>query len=120
MTKLSTAALAIALLTTPTLAAAEGVAFPTRESVSIKVSTDGLNLSLPRDQIRLRGRMQRAIATACSHADDANAVYSSYSPDRQCYQEMALNAESKMQMYAQSGYTNSTASAVTHAPAVKN
>ncbi|MET0363950.1 MAG: UrcA family protein [Sphingobium sp.] len=106
MKKLSVAAAMIALLATPAFAADQSVPFPAREAVSIKVSTTGLDLSNPRDLNRLRGRMTKAIAKACNPSD----VYSaSLSPDRQCYSEMAMSADSAVQRVAQSAMGQQTA-----------
>ncbi|HEX7874337.1 MAG TPA: UrcA family protein [Sphingobium sp.] len=106
MKKLSVAAAMIALLSTSAFAADQSAPFPAREAVSIKVSADGLDLSKPQDLNRLRGRMTKAIARACNPAD----VYSaSISPDRQCYREMAVSADSVVQRIAQSQMGQRTA-----------
>lgn len=87
-----------ALVATPTLAGAQEAPFNAREAVSIKVSTSGLDLNTARGQQQLRSRMKRAIEATCRPSD----VYSSYqSEDNQCFQEMALSANSQIQSYAQ-------------------
>lgn len=87
-----------ALLVSPAVASAQDAPFQTRETVSTTVSTNGLDLSSPRDQQRLRARMNRAIQAICS----PNDIYSAYAErDNQCYQEMAQSATAQLQAYAQ-------------------
>lgn len=103
--KTLTLAAVFALVATPALAAPQDVPFPTREAVSVKVSTEGLDLSSQRDRQRLRSRVKQAVEAACN----PSSVYSAdLSPDRQCYREMARAVDSKLQAYA----LNSEGSAV--------
>jgi UrcA family protein len=96
MKTLSIAAI-LALLASPALAGTQDVPFPTREQVSIKVSTSGIDLNSAAGRERLRARMNRAIATVCNQGD----VYSAYqSKDTQCYQEMAQSATAQTRGYA--------------------
>jgi len=95
-----------ALLASPALASAQEAPFQSREAVTVKVSTNGLDLSSPRDQQRLRGRMNRAIEAMCSPSD----VYAAYSErDNQCYHEMAQSASAQLQAYAQNTETGTVA-----------
>ncbi|MET0372630.1 MAG: UrcA family protein [Rhizorhabdus sp.] len=87
MKMLSIAAATIALIATPAMA--ETTSFGGREAVTIRVSASGLNLANPRDQQRLRQRVSRAIAAACTPGD---RMYDSYTRDEQCLQEMGASA----------------------------
>lgn len=95
MKTISIAAAAIALLATPAMASQT---IGAREPVSIRVSTAGLNLATARDQERLRLRLKRAIAEACSPQDRLSL---DTSPDLQCHQEMSANAAPALRNMAQ-------------------
>ena len=86
MKTLSTALAVIGLIALPTVASAEA---GNRENVAAKVSTADLDLSKPEDVARLRDRVKRAIADACTPNDRVTSP----SPDWQCYREMASNGE---------------------------
>jgi UrcA family protein len=89
------------LFATPALA---GDASPATgpQPVSIKVSTAGLDLSRQSDVMRLRGRVNQAIADACNPND---SYYAQLTPDHDCVikfrgqtdaivQKMAMRASS--------------------------
>jgi UrcA family protein len=65
-----------------------------RETVSINVSTDGLDLTTQRGVRQLQVRMDRAIDSACNPGERLNA---DMSPDFRCRREMAADAWPTMQ-----------------------
>jgi len=88
---------ALGLLALPSL----GLAEPTggREAISIKVSTDGLDLDTPDGLAKLRDRTSQAIASACSSGERLNT---GLSPDWQCRNEMGYDASMKMSALGES------------------
>lgn len=86
MKKLLVAAAALGLLATTQAASAE----TRREPVNLSISTEGLDLTNPRDVSRLRERMASAIAKACNPGDRLNA---DMKPDWQCRREMSAKAD---------------------------
>ncbi|MDB5686953.1 MAG: hypothetical protein JWR77_1542 [Rhizorhabdus sp.] len=93
MKKLSAAVAAAVLLTTPALADTA----PGREQVSIKVPTNGLDMSQADATNRLRARVNKAISEVCK----PGGSYEAYQTiDPVCVDEMAAKADAIVQQIA--------------------
>lgn len=87
MKKLMFATIAAALTVSPAMA---DQVVPASETVTLKVSTDGLNLANPRDVAQLQSRVEKAIATACT----PQGVYRAYQvADSACTGKMATDTQ---------------------------
>lgn len=64
-----------------------------RETVAIKVSTQGLDLNTPEGLAKLNTRIARATGDACS---SGNRLNTGLSPDWQCRREMGFDASTKL------------------------
>jgi len=89
---------ALAAMAVFALPATASAASPAREPVSAAVSTAGLDLASPKDRARLRDRIQRAVAVACTPDDRLN---SNGARDWQCFREMSADAETAIMRAAQ-------------------
>ena len=78
-----------------------------RESIELRVSAAGLDLSNPQNLERLRSRVTKAIETACNPGNRINA---DLSPDWQCRREMGANATAALYTLARHGGSRSLAS----------
>ena len=90
MTRFSAAFAALGLLTLPVASFAGTTA--EREPVSVRVSTQGLDVDTPDGLAKLRHRTARAITAACSSGE---RLKTSLSPDWQCRKELAFDASAK-------------------------
>lgn len=96
---------AVATVLTATSVLASSGALPERESVSIQVSTAGLDLTKSSDQARLRSRVNQAIYAACNPSDPYAA---GLTRDRQCRDEMMKGADETMDRFVQNARKSRT------------
>jgi UrcA family protein len=86
MKKLIIAAVAATLSVSGAFAAES--AFPAVEPVALRVSTNGLNLSNPRDVATLQKRIDKAIDAACN---PHGSYFAELAPERECRAQLTTN-----------------------------
>lgn len=95
MKKLSAAAAAAILLTTPAIAA--NLTAPGREPVAISVTANGLDLTRAGGVDRLRARVSKAITEACKPGGNYQAYQT---VDAACVEELTAKASPIVQQIA--------------------
>jgi len=84
---------AAALVAASLLAGATGALAKPRETVSVAVSTEGVNFADPASVAKFRTRVARQIAAICNPGDRIGA---DMSPDFQCRKSMAVVSDTKI------------------------
>jgi len=79
-----------AVLAAGLLAGTTGAVAAERESVTLKISTAGVDFANPKSVAAFRRNIERQIAAACNPGDRIDA---DYAPDFQCCAEIATTVE---------------------------